>query len=211
MPADRSHTELVRRRRAVAQAVRRAACAACPELGPIRVTDKETQLSRVFGQQAYVYQAPTGLATTTCCGGSGSGSDILFNFTACNQSIPFSIIGGVRYTITFKNSMSRIIVLESSQTDSQSNFELIDASNILQPLEQKKESGTSPVSYDLTITGYCTFDLAPGPGTISAPNLVGYNNSGVPLTVTYNSTPYIVAPDDAIGPFQVGDSFIVAQ
>ena len=47
MNADRSHTELVRRRRAVAQAVRRAACAACPELGPIRVTDKETQLSRV--------------------------------------------------------------------------------------------------------------------------------------------------------------------
>jgi hypothetical protein len=204
MPADRSHTEYVRRKRAVAQAVRRAACAACPEDGPICVTDKATQLSRVFGQQAYVYQAPTGLATTTCCGGSGS--DILFNFTACNQSFPFSIIGGVRYTITYKNSMSRIIVYVSSQTD----FGLINADNILQPLEQKKASGIVPVSGDVTITGYCTFDLAPGPGTISAPNLVGYNNSGVPLTVTYNSTPYIVAPDDAIGPFQVGDSFIVA-
>ena len=205
MPADRSHTELVRRRRAIAQAVRRAACAACPELGPIRVTDKETQLSRVFGQQAYVYQAPTGLATTTCC--SGSGSDILLNFTACNQSIPVSIIRGVRYTITFKNSMSRIIVFEASP----SNVRLINASNILQPLEQKKISYTFPYSEDETVIGYCTFDLALGPGTISAPNLVGYNNSGVPLTVTYNSTPYIVAPDDAIGPFQVGDSFIVAQ
>ena len=207
MNADRSHTELVRRRRAVAQAVRRAACAACPELGPIRVTDKETQLSRVFGQQAYVYQAPTGLATTTCCGGSGS--DILFNFTACNQSFPFSIIGGVRYTITYNNSMSmsRIIVYESSQT-----FGLITDAFVLQPLEQKKLSDLEPDSGRTGYTtGYCTFDLAPGPGTISAPNLVGYNNSGVPLTVTYNSTQYIVAPDDAIGPFQVGDNFIVAQ
>jgi hypothetical protein len=67
MPADRSHTELVRRRRAVAQAVRRAACATCVEEGPNRVTDKETQLSRVFGQQKYVYQSPTGLTTNTCC------------------------------------------------------------------------------------------------------------------------------------------------
>jgi len=67
MPADRSHTELVRRRRAVAQAVRRAACAACPEEGPIRVTDKDTQLSRVFGQQAYVYQSPTGFTQTQSC------------------------------------------------------------------------------------------------------------------------------------------------
>jgi hypothetical protein len=67
MNADRSHTELVRRRRAVAQAVRRAACAACPELGPIRVTDKETQLSRVFGQQTYVYQTPTGFTQDKSC------------------------------------------------------------------------------------------------------------------------------------------------
>ena len=47
MPADRSYTEYLRRKRAVAQAVRRSICAACPEDGPIRVTDKETQLSRV--------------------------------------------------------------------------------------------------------------------------------------------------------------------
>jgi hypothetical protein len=71
MPADRSYTEYLRRKRAVAQAVRRAACATCPEDGPIRVTDKATQLSRVFGQQAYVYQSPTGLTTTTCCDRTG--------------------------------------------------------------------------------------------------------------------------------------------
>jgi hypothetical protein len=75
MPADRSHTELMRHRRAVAQAVRRSICAACPEDGPIRVTDKATQLSRVFGQQTYVYQTPTGLITKTCCDpGFSSGS-----------------------------------------------------------------------------------------------------------------------------------------
>jgi hypothetical protein len=67
MNADRSHTELVRRRRAVAQAVRRAECKTCPELGPILITDKETQLSRVFGQQAYVYQSPTGFTQTQSC------------------------------------------------------------------------------------------------------------------------------------------------
>jgi len=67
MPADRSHTELVRRRRAVAQAVRRTACAACPELGPIRITDKETQLNRVFGQQRYIYQTPTGIVQDKSC------------------------------------------------------------------------------------------------------------------------------------------------
>jgi len=67
MNADRSHTELVRRRRAVSQAVRRAACAACPELGPIRITDKETQLNRVFGQQAYLYQTPTGVTQNQSC------------------------------------------------------------------------------------------------------------------------------------------------
>jgi len=67
MNADRSHTELVRRRRAVSQAVRRAACAACPELGPIRITDKETQLNRVFGQQTYVYQTPTGVVQNKSC------------------------------------------------------------------------------------------------------------------------------------------------
>jgi len=67
MPADRSHTEYVRRRRAIAQAVRRAACAACPELGPQGPTDKETQLSRVFGQQAYVYQTPSGVTQDKSC------------------------------------------------------------------------------------------------------------------------------------------------
>uniref|UniRef100_A0A6C0E6C8 Uncharacterized protein n=1 Tax=viral metagenome TaxID=1070528 RepID=A0A6C0E6C8_9ZZZZ len=64
----------MRHRRAVAQAVRRAICVTCPEEGPIRVTDKETQLSRVFGQQTYVYQTPTGLITKTCCDpGAGAG------------------------------------------------------------------------------------------------------------------------------------------
>ena len=67
MNADRSHTELVRRRRAVAQAVRRAECKTCPELGPILITDKETQLSRVFGQQAYLYQTPTGIVQNKSC------------------------------------------------------------------------------------------------------------------------------------------------
>jgi hypothetical protein len=68
MSADRSYTEYVRRKRAVAQAVRRTACAACPEEGPIRVTDKATQLSRVFGQQAYLRPQANGEIIITCCG-----------------------------------------------------------------------------------------------------------------------------------------------
>jgi len=67
MNSDRSHTEYMRRRRAVAQAVRRAACKTCPEEGPQGPTDKDTQLSRVFGQQAYVYQSPTGLTQNQSC------------------------------------------------------------------------------------------------------------------------------------------------
>lgn len=68
MNSDRSHTEYMRRKRAVAQAVRRAVCATCPEEGPQGPTDKETQLSRVFGQQAYVYQSPSGITQNkNCC------------------------------------------------------------------------------------------------------------------------------------------------
>jgi hypothetical protein len=68
MPADRSHTEYVRRKRAVAQAVRRATCPVCPEEGPLGPTDKDTQLSRSFGQQVYLYQTPTGvIQNKSCC------------------------------------------------------------------------------------------------------------------------------------------------
>jgi len=68
MPTDRSHTELVRRRRAVAQAVRRAVCETCLELGPIGPVDGETVLSRRFGQAAYFSQQGDGtVVEQSCC------------------------------------------------------------------------------------------------------------------------------------------------
>ena len=97
MPADRSHTEYVRRRRAVAQAVRRAECAACPEEGPQGPTDKETQLSRVFGQQTYFRPQANGeVVTQSCCAPAPSCSVIVpSGTTLVTQSfdnLPFALI-----------------------------------------------------------------------------------------------------------------------
>lgn len=96
MIADRSHTEYTRRKRATAQAVRRAVCPTCPEQGPNRITDKETQLSRLFGQQTYFRPRPNGMidviscCTSTCAYVSACGS-FLFNLTFTgSQTIPRS-------------------------------------------------------------------------------------------------------------------------
>jgi hypothetical protein len=65
---DRSQTERIRRIRAQLQAVRRAECAACPELGPQGPTDQSTWLSRRFGQAPYRREAANGdIQTQSCC------------------------------------------------------------------------------------------------------------------------------------------------
>jgi len=67
-PADRSQTERIRRLKAQVQAVRRAECATCPELGPQGPTDESTRLSRSFGQMVYLRPTPTGvIQTSNCC------------------------------------------------------------------------------------------------------------------------------------------------
>jgi hypothetical protein len=66
---DRSQTERIRRLRGQIQAVRRAECAACPELGPQGPTDQSTWLNRRFGQAPYLREAANGaIQTLSCCG-----------------------------------------------------------------------------------------------------------------------------------------------
>ena len=65
---DRSQTERIRRLRGQIQAVRRAECAACPELGPQGPTDQSTWLSRRVGQAPYRREAANGaIQTLSCC------------------------------------------------------------------------------------------------------------------------------------------------
>ena len=71
---DRSQTERIRRLRGQIQAVRRAECAACPELGPQGPTDQSTWLSRRFGQAPYRREAANGaIQTQTARDGGNAG------------------------------------------------------------------------------------------------------------------------------------------
>ena len=65
--ADTSSTERIRRRRAQLQAVRRAECPPCTELGPQGPTSESIWLSRRFGQMSYIRQTPSGKTVVTSC------------------------------------------------------------------------------------------------------------------------------------------------
>lgn len=67
--ADRSQTERIRRIRSQVQAVRRAACASCPEEGPQPPTSHSIWLSRRFGQATYYRPIATGAVVLDppCC------------------------------------------------------------------------------------------------------------------------------------------------
>ena len=79
MSADRSQTERIRRIRAQLQAIRRAECMKCPELGPQGPTDQSTWLSRRFGQMEYLRENVNGAIVRQCCAFSCSPSSINFN------------------------------------------------------------------------------------------------------------------------------------
>jgi hypothetical protein len=195
MNSDRSHTEYMRRRRAVVQAVRRAECKTCPEEGPQGPTDKDTQLSRVFGQQAYVYQSPTGLTQNqSCCSGSGT----TIRITSCGQV--FSITGPGTYTLI--NTLSNSIAIYENNKQSLT----VGASNIL-PNSQGTFNASPGTGSFMAI---CTFFLAAGSYITSAPLLAGYNNSQNTYTVTYSGTDYTVPPGETIGPFADSDTYSVA-
>jgi len=76
---DRSQTERIRRIRAQLQAIRRAECMKCPELGPQGPTDQSTWLSRRFGQMEYLRENVNGAIVRQCCTFSCSPSSINFN------------------------------------------------------------------------------------------------------------------------------------
>ena len=80
MLADRSQTERIRRIRAKLQAIRRAECMNCPELGPRGPTDQSTLLSRQFGQMEYLRENANGaIVTQSCCAFTCDPSSINFN------------------------------------------------------------------------------------------------------------------------------------
>jgi hypothetical protein len=114
---DRSQTERIRRLRSQLQAVRRAECAACPELGPQGPTDQSTWLNRRFGQAPYLREAANGAIQTLSCCGTGplvcDASTINFDdyiafFSQVNPgnntySITFTIDGSFMTLITYRN------------------------------------------------------------------------------------------------------------
>jgi hypothetical protein len=97
---DRSQTERIRRLRGQIQAVRRAECAACPELGPQGPTDQSTWLNRRFGQAPYLREAANGAIQTLSCCGTGVCDASTINFddyiTFLETNEP-----GKTYSITF--------------------------------------------------------------------------------------------------------------
>ena len=112
---DRSQTERIRRLRGQIQAVRRAECAACPELGPQGPTDQSTWLSRRFGQAPYRREAANGaIQTLSCCSGVCDASTINFDdFIALEQTRQ----PGNTYTITYTidGSVMTVIVYENGE------------------------------------------------------------------------------------------------
>ena len=195
---DRSQTDRIRRMRAQIQAVRRAECPKCLEEGPRGPVDESTRVSRKFGQSIYYKQNASGLVTPTPCCGSGDPNTI--NFTSCNQVITFSFQAGVVGT-TINNTGSNIAIGEPSQT-----YGLFPIPNIFTIGETK--SGTSESSGTVSFRAFCMFDLSTSSGTVSQPNLVGYNDTGGPLDVARNGgPPQPVNAGRAIGPFAVGDTW----
>ena len=65
--ADNSQTERIRRLRSKIQAVGRADCPACPELGPQGPTSESIWLSRRLGQSAYRRQNASGATVVESC------------------------------------------------------------------------------------------------------------------------------------------------
>jgi hypothetical protein len=140
--ADRSQTERIRRLRGQIQAVRRAECAACPELGPQGPTDQSIWLNRRFGQMTYLRQAANGaIQTQSCCATEAVTCDeSTINFDEFlaflntqnpgnNFSITFTIDGLVMTLKEYINgeevgtSVLPIIYIQSDISLSESEFE----------------------------------------------------------------------------------------
>ena len=79
--ADTSQTERIRRIRGKIQAVRRAECKACPELGPQGPTTESIALSRKFGQMTYYRQLPSGAVVEESCCAPSSVSNVCVQST----------------------------------------------------------------------------------------------------------------------------------
>jgi len=220
MAADRSHTEYVRRKRAVAQAVRRTACAACPEEGPICVTDKATQLSRVFGQQAYLRPQANGEIIITCCGSTPTPvAPACVYIPAC--SIPTNLqIPGPGITTLTSTSCYRF----NNQSGITGNLTLTFADGVSAGCISMINGAIYPPTNGITGlisaefgTVPCTLP-APGPllidvsvslsGTFNAATVVFFNNPtgvGVWMTVCFGTRSTIFIPAGSYISIAVGE------
>ena len=151
---DRSQTERIRRLRGQIQAVRRAECAACPELGPQGPTDQSTCLNRRFGQAPYRREAANGAIQTQSCCGTGplicDASTINFDdfiiFLETTQpgntyTITFTIDGSVMTVIPYENGIAEpseirpIVYIQSdtilSELEFNNNFYVNNSANTI--------------------------------------------------------------------------------
>ena len=214
MSADRSYTEYLRRKRAVAQAIRRTACAACPELGPILITDKATQLSRVFGQQAYLRPQGNGEVIKTCCASTPAPPPppppppACVYVPTCSQSIVNLQIPGPGITTLTSTSCNRfnnqstsgILTLTfangvSAGCISMNNGDIYPSMNGITGLISA-EFGTVPCT--LPPPGPFLIDVTVSEsGTFNAASVVFFNNpsgSGVWMTVCFGARTTLFVP-----------------
>jgi len=205
MPTDRSHTELVRRRRAVAQAVRRAVCETCLELGPIGPVDGETVLSRRFGQAAYFSQQGDGtVVEQSCCSSTptptpgtcdyvpacsgptnriftGSGGSSYSNTTTCRNFTASGVSG--RLALTFANG----IVVDCIILNTGNTYPSTNGITGLSAVDFEENSSCFPPGPGGNVilastSGSGTFDASQDIYVLN--NLISQN--GIWMTVCYN-------------------------